>query len=119
VGDAGLLSERFFMYGEDMEWCWRIRKAGWKVGLCSKVEMNHAGGVSATRTWGKEEQQRRALRAHYDACMHMWGPVYARALLLVNIVSWATESYHPFRPREAKAVAREALRVHLDVFRED
>jgi GT2 family glycosyltransferase len=27
----GLLDEAFFMYGEDMEWCWRARQAGYKV----------------------------------------------------------------------------------------
>lgn len=27
----GGFDEAFFMYYEDLEWCWRIRKAGWKV----------------------------------------------------------------------------------------
>ncbi|CAF4927172.1 unnamed protein product [Rotaria sp. Silwood1] len=27
VEKVGLLSESFFMYGEDMEWCWRIKQA--------------------------------------------------------------------------------------------
>ncbi|MGH2520717.1 MAG: glycosyltransferase, partial [Chloroflexota bacterium] len=28
---VGLLDERFFMYGEDLDWAYRIQQAGWKV----------------------------------------------------------------------------------------
>ncbi|HID63281.1 MAG TPA: glycosyltransferase family 2 protein, partial [Anaerolineae bacterium] len=28
---VGLLDESFFMYGEDLDWAYRIKKAGWKV----------------------------------------------------------------------------------------
>jgi GT2 family glycosyltransferase len=31
VNEIGLLDEGFFMYGEDMEWCWRAKLAGYKV----------------------------------------------------------------------------------------
>ena len=29
--DVGLLDERFFMYAEDLDWCWRIRKTGQEI----------------------------------------------------------------------------------------
>jgi len=28
---VGLLDEKFFMYGEDLDWCFRFHKKGWKV----------------------------------------------------------------------------------------
>jgi len=31
LDDVGLLDENIFMYMDDMEWCYRIRKMGWKV----------------------------------------------------------------------------------------
>lgn len=31
IDEVGLLDERFFMYAEDLDWCMRIKKAGWKI----------------------------------------------------------------------------------------
>ncbi len=28
---VGLLDEEYFMYGEDLDWCWRVKEAGYKV----------------------------------------------------------------------------------------
>ncbi len=31
IDDVGLLDEDFFMYGEDLDWAYRIRENGWKI----------------------------------------------------------------------------------------
>src|SRR4030095_180344 len=31
VDRVGLLDEDIFMFGEDIDWCWRIKQAGWKI----------------------------------------------------------------------------------------
>ena len=31
IAEVGLLDETFFMYGEDLDWAYRIKTAGWKV----------------------------------------------------------------------------------------
>lgn len=31
IDQVGLLDEDFFMYGEDLDWSYRIKKAGWKI----------------------------------------------------------------------------------------
>lgn len=31
IEEVGLMDERYFMYAEDIDWCMRIRKAGWKI----------------------------------------------------------------------------------------
>jgi len=44
---VGGLDESFFMYGEEAEWCHRLRRAGWKVRHLPQATILHHGGVSA------------------------------------------------------------------------
>ena len=44
---VGELDDRFFMYGEDMDWCYRFRKAGWRNFFCAESAAVHYGGASS------------------------------------------------------------------------
>jgi GT2 family glycosyltransferase len=46
VDSIGPLDERFFMYCEDEDWCWRARQAGWRVVYHPGVVVRHAKGSS-------------------------------------------------------------------------
>jgi GT2 family glycosyltransferase len=39
----GYIDERFFCYGEEEDWCWRMIKRGWKVGICEESVVIHRG----------------------------------------------------------------------------
>ena len=56
VERVGLLDERFFMYGEDLDWCLRTRQAGWKVRYEPSVVVQHQHGAAS---------RQRALRTTY------------------------------------------------------
>jgi len=47
---VGPLDENFFMYMEDMDWCLRIRQAGYKVYYMREVEVVHHVGMSGMET---------------------------------------------------------------------
>ena len=47
VAAAGLLDEAFFMYSEEVEWCHRIRAAGWRVDYCPMAGIVHHEGASS------------------------------------------------------------------------
>jgi len=47
LADVGLLDESFFMYGEDMDWCQRFWKHGWKLAFVPSAEAIHYGGASS------------------------------------------------------------------------
>lgn len=47
VEKIGFLDDRIFMYGEDVEYCWRANKAGYKVGWTNQSEIIHLGGASS------------------------------------------------------------------------
>ncbi len=47
---VGLLDESFFMYGEDMDWCKRFWKGGWKLYFVPDAEAIHYGGASSANS---------------------------------------------------------------------
>jgi len=44
---VGGLDERFFMYGEDLDWSHRFLKAGWRVVFFAEAEALHYGAASS------------------------------------------------------------------------
>ena len=46
VEKIGLLDERFFMYGEELDWCLRTQRAGWSVMYCPQSQIIHYKGES-------------------------------------------------------------------------
>jgi GT2 family glycosyltransferase len=46
LDQVGGMDEDFFMYGEESEWCFRIRKAGWSVLYFPGARIVHLGGQS-------------------------------------------------------------------------
>ena len=47
---VGSWDERYFMYGEDLDLCYRIKRAGWKVWYVPATEVVHFHGESARQT---------------------------------------------------------------------
>jgi len=47
---VGKLDEQFFMYGEDLDWCYRIQKADYKVYYVHETQIIHYKGESTKRS---------------------------------------------------------------------
>lgn len=47
--EVGLIDDRYFMYGDDIDWCLRFRKAGWRVAFYPDAEAIHYGGGTTAR----------------------------------------------------------------------
>jgi GT2 family glycosyltransferase len=45
----GLLNSKYFMYGEDVEFCWKAQQAGFKIACATKGKIWHKGSASAKR----------------------------------------------------------------------
>ena len=52
VEHIGGFDERFFMYAEDLEWCWRARRHGWDIRFEPSALVRHVGNASGTSTYG-------------------------------------------------------------------
>jgi GT2 family glycosyltransferase len=46
---VGMLDEDYFMYGEETDWCYRFRQAGYKVLFTPEAQIIHLGGASSRR----------------------------------------------------------------------
>jgi hypothetical protein len=73
LADIGLLDPEFFMYYEDVDWCYRARASGWRVVSVPDVAVRHDLGGSSAQVGQAETERRQALsrlrfyRKHYSA----------------------------------------------------
>lgn len=74
INQVGALDEQFFLYGEDIDWAFRIKQAGWRIVYHPQVSITHLKGMSsgikvrsAARSASSIETRLRAHRAFYDA----------------------------------------------------
>jgi hypothetical protein len=46
--NIGWFDERYFVYGEDADWCWRARRKSWKLAYLPYLSVLHELGASST-----------------------------------------------------------------------
>lgn len=66
IDEVGGFNERFHMYSEDTEWCWRITKAKWKLVFVPEAVLLHHGAQSSMKRWSSQERLKVRLEAGYD-----------------------------------------------------
>lgn len=49
IDQVGLLDERFFFYGEDLDWAYRIKARGWRVAYYPRAVVHHLKGGTTRR----------------------------------------------------------------------
>lgn len=47
LAEVGGLDPHFFMYSEEIDWCWRFQRAGWEVWQIPEVSVVHLGSASS------------------------------------------------------------------------
>jgi len=77
---VGLLDERYFMYGEDTDWAYRIKRAGWRVMYVPTTTVRHLKRSSSRK------YRSRTIRYFYDAMRLFYDdhymPVYPRPITM-------------------------------------
>jgi N-acetylglucosaminyl-diphospho-decaprenol L-rhamnosyltransferase len=94
---AGLLDEGYFMYAEEVDWCWRIRRAGWSFYCVPSAVVIHHGGAS-TRQF-KSQSFVNLWRSRHRLYDRFYGPVRRwLAGRIVHLGMWS-------ETRQARAAA--------------
>lgn len=65
IEKAGLLDEDFFMYGEDLDWAFRIKEAGYKVWYYPKVIVHHVKRAASRKSEKAQFEFWRAMLIFY------------------------------------------------------
>lgn len=82
IEEIGLLDEDFFMYGEDLDWCYRIKAAGWKIIYFPEARIIHLKGGSGGRKSRKSIFEfHQSMRLFYDKHYVQIYPVWVRYMV--------------------------------------
>lgn len=55
IDRVGAFDPSFWMYGEEVEWCWRFRRHGWKIAYLPDVEIVHHEGASTSQNIARRQ----------------------------------------------------------------
>jgi hypothetical protein len=75
---VGLFDEDFFMYGDDLDLCIRVARAGWQIVYDGRVQITHLKGLSVAKDY--DRMSAAIFDANRDVYLkHFGGTALARA----------------------------------------
>ncbi|OHB75427.1 MAG: hypothetical protein A2Z25_20960 [Planctomycetes bacterium RBG_16_55_9] len=112
IDQVGVLDERFFMYAEETDWCYRFKQNGWQVIFAPVGQIIHFGGQSAAKKPVATIIQLRLsvlkfVRKHYGRLSHLVARFLTAFFFALRLPIWL--SVVLFRPR---ARTEAAIKIH-------
>lgn len=115
IQDAGLFDEGYFIYAEEVDWCLRMRTAGWPALCAPGVRITHHEGRSTrqvnapmlVRLW---ESRLRLFAKHYSPAFN-WA---ARQLIRLGLVGLRRRALQQFAAGELNAAELAERRQAFD-----
>lgn len=114
IEQTGGFDPAFFMYAEEVEWCLRIRRAGWAIWQVPAAQVTHYGGAStgqfrAAMQIALWESRMRLFRKHYS-------PRFVRANAALIQVGMLRQALLAWRDFARGILDRDQLRQRLWTF---
>jgi GT2 family glycosyltransferase len=85
VVQAGLLDETYFMYGEDLDWAYRIKACGWKIYYNPEVTVLHIKRAASRRSPKAQVEFYRAMDIFYHKFYAGSTPFWLHGLVVTGI----------------------------------
>lgn len=110
IEQTGMFDEQFFMYAEEVDWSWRIQKAGWNIYCVPTAHVIHLGGQSTKQVKPRSvlnlwESRLRLFKKHYPPYKR-W---LARRLIYVGMQRKIHQTHRQYQSGEISQEAHEAL----------
>jgi len=102
--ENGILPGDFFMYAEDLMWCYRIKKMGYKIYYNANTSVIHYGGASSLEAGMMKYKHQN----EYDFIVKYYGWFYAKILVLFRSILYASSS--------GKGYASEVSGIYFKLF---
>jgi GT2 family glycosyltransferase len=83
---VGLLDETFFMYGEDLDWAYRVNRAGWKVWYHPQVVVRHVKRAASRKSKKAQFEFWRAMLIFYRKHFRATTPIWLHGLILTGLL---------------------------------
>jgi N-acetylglucosaminyl-diphospho-decaprenol L-rhamnosyltransferase len=87
IDAVGLMDEVFFMYAEDIDWCYRIKQAGWKVWYHPAVTVYHVKRAASKQSKKAQFEFWRAMLIFYRKHFRQTTPVWMHAIILSALLA--------------------------------
>lgn len=91
VERVGLMDERFPIFFNEVDWCYRAKSQGWKIYFHPEVVIIHHGGASTRQVrpqmiWESHRSLQRFYQKHYRQRLPL--PVYGLILMSITCNAW-------------------------------
>jgi O-antigen biosynthesis protein len=101
IEHVGGLDESFFMYGEDLDWCYRIHQAGWQIYYVHSTQIIHYKGESTRRSSMDEihtfyEAMRLFVEKHFRSSL-FFSFILRMSIALVSFAAFLNELLKPLK----------------------
>ncbi len=87
VDAVGLLDETFFMYGEDIDWAYRVKALGWKVVYYPEVTVWHVKRAASRKSKKAQFEFYRAMLIFYRKHYRRKTPLWLHGLVLLGLIT--------------------------------
>jgi GT2 family glycosyltransferase len=87
IRQEGMLDERFWMYGEDLDWAKRIKDAGWKVIYNPNIHVLHVKRASSKQNPRAQFEFYRAMPIFYYKHYRQQTPYWLHAIIILGIAA--------------------------------
>ena len=114
IEQVGVMDERFFVYGDDIDWCYRFVKAGWKVLFTPAGQIIHYGGQTTKREAGRFSLQLHGavlinVKTHYNWFTFTMCRLLTASYLFMRVPYWVCKA--SLRAGESKRAAWNAAKT--------